>query len=468
MEWKLVDNLGADVLKVKNHSVVFVDGKLLIYGGFDGNKHKNSLHVLDLSKMTLLQTKTEGPLPCGRNGHTATLYNSQVYIIGGWNSSNSATTREIFTLHLKEFRWQKIEPIGEPMVACNMHSANLYGDRIYVFRGGDGTNYLNDLHCYDLSTNRWQSVLSVGRPPSPRANHSSAVFRDHLFIFGGWNGVDRLNDLFAFDFSSLVWRLVEIQSPLPRARAGMTLNAVRKGLLLFGGSGTLSASYNDLFLFDVDSSCWTECRPEGSLPVPRAGHTLTETSNRELVLLGGSSGAAYSTEIYVLDTQCPPDVTPIELPQHVDFGAFCNNPQFSDVQFLIEDQIVYAHKIIITKLSSHFRAMFFSGMRECHESTIVLKDVRFSTFLILLRYLYTGEVVVGAGTEGQEMSISTVLDILQTADRFFLDPIAQTCERILAEKVSLENVEFIQSAIEHTNSKYLKEFCAWFVDCRGN
>ena len=36
-----------------------------------------------------------------------------------------------------------------------MHSADLIGKMIYVFRGGDGKDYLNDLHVFNPGLNQW-------------------------------------------------------------------------------------------------------------------------------------------------------------------------------------------------------------------------------------------------------------------------------------------------------------------------
>lgn len=49
-------------------------------------------------------------------------------------------------LDLVKFEWLKYSYTGEPPGPCNMHTADGYRDRIYVFRGGDGRDYLNDLH----------------------------------------------------------------------------------------------------------------------------------------------------------------------------------------------------------------------------------------------------------------------------------------------------------------------------------
>lgn len=39
-----------------------------------------------------------------------------------------------------------------------MHTADAYKEKIYVFRGGDGEHYLNDLHQLDTETLHWLKV----------------------------------------------------------------------------------------------------------------------------------------------------------------------------------------------------------------------------------------------------------------------------------------------------------------------
>ncbi len=56
-----------------------------------------------------------------------------------------------------------------------MHTADCYNKKIYVFRGGDGKDYLNDLHELDTETCQWIRPKTEGSQPPPRANHSSSL-----------------------------------------------------------------------------------------------------------------------------------------------------------------------------------------------------------------------------------------------------------------------------------------------------
>lgn len=93
---------------------------------------------------------------------------------------------------IDRLRWFQPPVRGTPPGPCNMHSADFIPSRgeVYVFRGGNGREYLNDLHALDTTTYVWRTVETTGVAPQQRANHSSAVLewngKTELFVFGGW------------------------------------------------------------------------------------------------------------------------------------------------------------------------------------------------------------------------------------------------------------------------------------------
>jgi hypothetical protein len=137
----------------------------------------------------------------GRNGHTATLADGRLFIIGGWLGSGPLAASDVHYLDLGELRkkrgkqahrllfgsppalliprlppiytihpsihpsihrpaaankWVEAPLEGTPPGACNMHTSDYMADKrcILVFRGGDGAEYLNDLHSLDVDTFR--------------------------------------------------------------------------------------------------------------------------------------------------------------------------------------------------------------------------------------------------------------------------------------------------------------------------
>jgi N-acetylneuraminic acid mutarotase len=122
-----------------------------------------------------------------------------LYIIGGWLGSGPLAADDLHILDLEEMSWIKANIEGVPPGPCNMHTADALGYKIYVFRGGDGKDYLNDLHVLDTEKLQWGLVEASGTRPPPRANHSSSLVDSNLYIFGGWDGSKRLNDLYLLD-----------------------------------------------------------------------------------------------------------------------------------------------------------------------------------------------------------------------------------------------------------------------------
>ena len=218
----------------------------------NSNPHNTYTPNMDQSDSIIVQ----GTPPPGRNGHSATLAvdensdgaNGRIVIIGGWLGTGPLAASDTHILdvscHGKLLRWYQPTIHGTPPGPCNMHSADYVTHRkeVYVFRGGNGREYLNDLHALHVPTLTWRKVITTGEIPQQRANHSSAILEEtnELFIFGGWNGTERLNDIHILDTRTSTWTFPKIYGILPHPRAGMTLTALRGRLYLFGGSGQLA------------------------------------------------------------------------------------------------------------------------------------------------------------------------------------------------------------------------------------
>jgi hypothetical protein len=54
----------------------------------------------------------------------------------------------------------------------------------------------------------------------------------------------------------MIWTQVIVDGESPAPRAGMSLCNVDNKLFLFGGSGPHAYCFNDLYIFDPDSSKW--------------------------------------------------------------------------------------------------------------------------------------------------------------------------------------------------------------------
>lgn len=267
---------------IKNHSVTHFNGHLYCFGGYDGRRNHQTLLLYNIANQQWLQTtdsdvkprsevKVEGTPPPGRNGHTATLAtdpndeeHGRIIIIGGWLGQGPLAASDMHVLDVSSsgLRWYQPAVKGSTPGPCNMHSADFVPARreVYVFRGGNGREYLNDLHALHVDAYQWRKVETTGQLPQQRANHSSAYLEEtaELFIFGGWNGRERLNDIHILDTATSNWTCPHVAGVLPHPRAGMTLTALRGRLFLFGGSGTSSKCFQDLQILDRKEMAWLD------------------------------------------------------------------------------------------------------------------------------------------------------------------------------------------------------------------
>ncbi|KAF1315117.1 Kelch repeat-containing protein, partial [Globisporangium splendens] len=412
---------------IKNHSATVISShEILVFGGYDGRRNHNELYLFDCRTYTwreLVPSRdVRGTPPAGRNGHTATLADdNKVFIIGGWLGSGPLAADDLHVLDLDRWQWHQPSVKGSGPGPCNMHTADYLPHlrSILLFRGGDGREYLNDLHALNIDLMEWRKIHATGEIPVPRANHSSAVVGEQVLVFGGWDGQKRLNDIHILDTNTFTWSRADVKAPLPHPRAGMTFSCHRDRIFLFGGSGPSAKCYNDLHIYEPSEKVWIEtlqlpadddrgsvhgggiqenemggvtltpqqlvdygmygdgdANPNdnphqdqivifGNGPGRRAGHSCSVV-DRKLFVFGGSYGSEYLNDFYVLDTDPPPRAaisfasSTQTLQQSLKY--FMNSEEFSDISF----------------------------------KQIALPDIRYVVFLKMIEYLYTGHAVEGS------------------------------------------------------------------------
>ena len=457
-----------ELLKNKNHSTTLYENKLYVFGGYDGKKNHNIIKVFNIETYVWSTFEVEDYQPSGRNGHTATLIDDKIYVIGGWLGSGPFAADDLHVLDIKKKQWTKISPTGESPGPWNMHTADAIDREIYVFRGGNGKDYLNDLHWLDVDQLKWKKIEAQGMYPPQRANHSSAIIKHDLYIFGGWDGTKRLNDLFKLNTFTLEWTQVLVEGSIPSPRAGMSLTNINDKLLLFGGSGHSALCYDDLRIFDPETNQWSSkevlYKDLPKSPQARAGHS-TNLAGSKLFIIGGSYGPNYLQDVTIIDIDPPPKIeTKSNSKEKIldSLRSKINDPEYSDIIFIVEGRKFYAHKIILSLMSEHFHWMFISGMQESTKTEIEIEDVSYPIFSSIMHFLYSGEFEFGAEMEGQEHSLEHLHEFLRFSDRFMLNEIKMYCEKRLSEILTSENFDEIFAYADRYNAENLLAYWNWF------
>jgi len=213
------------------------------------------------------------------------------------------------------------------------------------------------------------------------------------------------------------------------------------------------------------------------VPGSRAGHTATAV-HRKIYVFGGSCGSDYLNDFYVLDTDPPPRATVNEATSsHLierRLRHFFNDEEFSDVTFLVQGRRVHGHKMVLAIVSDCFRAMFTAGFRESSSSEIEITGCTYEAFLAVMEYVYTGAqptIAVASNMSdrnGSRCCLNKFVDVLELADRFFLDHLKQVCETQLQSNVRGETVEYLLQVAQKTNAIQLQAICEHFVRNRDS
>ncbi len=97
----------------QDHSAVSHDGCMYVFGGRSRKGELlNDSFCIDLAQKKWTELKTKGNLPPPRYGHSAAVYNGQMFIYGGV-SEQKKNDKEIYVLDLIRFHWSKFSVAGE-------------------------------------------------------------------------------------------------------------------------------------------------------------------------------------------------------------------------------------------------------------------------------------------------------------------------------------------------------------------
>ena len=177
---------------------------MIVFGGKEGDRGKriiNQLYVLDFKDNKWIKPDVKNR-PDPRMGHIAVVYKDYMIINGGWSGKDVLKDTQVLDMSrgLDSFEWTTVDKIpkfnhtqslnfdlGEPIEPPyrQFHSANIIGDKILQFGGGDGKEWLDDLLIFDITKNQWFQPKTKGQKPGGRLQHTSFIYKNRFYIFGG-------------------------------------------------------------------------------------------------------------------------------------------------------------------------------------------------------------------------------------------------------------------------------------------
>jgi N-acetylneuraminic acid mutarotase len=158
-------------------AVLVYDGKVYVFGGWDGRGYANTTFIYDPKSD---RWTTGAPLPVGRGFAGAATLNDAIYVVGGFADEHELDRCDRYLP--KEDRWEPCAPLS---VARGGLSLVPVAGRLYAL-GGGWTGYLTFNERYDPAANAWSIV------PTPFTGQWRGLGATHIgndiYALGGWNG----------------------------------------------------------------------------------------------------------------------------------------------------------------------------------------------------------------------------------------------------------------------------------------
>ncbi|GFT60453.1 kelch-like protein 10 [Nephila pilipes] len=138
-----------------------------------------------------------------------------------------------------------------------------------------------------------------------------------------------------------------------------------------------------------------------------------------------------------------------------DSYKFCGMEFFCDAIIRTDDGCsYYVHRIILSKNSKYFKALFLYDGRDQKEVHISLPWFTGHTMGLILKYIYTGKMFVDSGN---------LVDLFMASDFFMLDELMKYCQKLCKEEICLSNCVKMFIASQLNEQIAIFHFCRRFI-----
>ncbi|MBN3289140.1 BTBBA protein, partial [Polypterus senegalus] len=130
--------------------------------------------------------------------------------------------------------------------------------------------------------------------------------------------------------------------------------------------------------------------------------------------------------------------------------SFLNCKDKSDLTFLVEGKPFYAHKDLVSSASTRFQKLIAAASSK---GQIEIKDMKYTTFQVVMQWLYTGSLEI------PHINRTQVLEVLQAANFFCLNPLKRHCEMLCSRMVHPADIVTMYQQAKLFKASELKAFC---------
>ena len=178
----------ADMPVPRSGGTCVVDGKIYIIGGSAANRKEWRLDIVDVYDPATDTWAKAKNMNHARSGAAVSVVDGKIYVMGGtgWPQIRNHPGPFLSSIEVydpKTNRWTEKTEMPAPKAG---HTASVINRKIYVIGGGFRGNglyvYLSTVEVYDPETDRWTQEPDM---PIGKSGHAAEVINGEIYIFGG-------------------------------------------------------------------------------------------------------------------------------------------------------------------------------------------------------------------------------------------------------------------------------------------
>lgn len=238
----------------------------------------------------------KSPLSLEREFAASSVVNNSIYVIDGFSTATGAvlSSVEVYNPTTNSWTTQPSSP-GNP--ARVRAAASLFNGNIYVIGGGDSSfNVTNTVTQYNPGANSWTQKATMSKA---RSGLTSSATNTLIYAMGGYDGFSTLNTVEAYDPTANSWTT---KTSMATARYLATSALVNDKIYVIGGTSSTASSptiitLNTVESYDPATNSWT---PKAAMPTAREGMT-SGVVNGKIYVIGGFNenfGVVNTVEVY--------------------------------------------------------------------------------------------------------------------------------------------------------------------------
>ena len=252
-EWSTEKAMATSIYEA---SSAFYHNQMIVFGGRSNTGVSENMARRNVGIKSADWIPLGIPLPTKLRGHCSVVYDNHLYVLGGCYEDGTVST-EIYSIQLiPPYRFCLLTRLPEGM---SRHSAQLFDDQLLIVGGTQTTwsykSRICNVFLYDISKNEWKRLAPV---PSAGVREMATVrWGDNIIIIGGINAWNQpLKTVVMYNIKTqLSDQLPDMNYP----RKGSVGAVVGNSILAIGGAtnGQLNC-LNTVECFDFKRFSWQE------------------------------------------------------------------------------------------------------------------------------------------------------------------------------------------------------------------